>query len=81
MGQIHMITVSESLLKFSHNAKALFRARLKGRISVHRKNESKMNAEQITKNALTEIKPVLCEDTFFLLELFAGSRSIGKVAE
>ena len=40
-----------------------------------------MNEEQITKNALTEIKPVLCEDTFFLLELFAGSRSVGKVAE
>ncbi len=40
-----------------------------------------MSTEQNTKEALPETKPVLCEDNFFLLELFAGSRSIGKVAE
>lgn len=27
------------------------------------------------------VNTTLCEDTFFLLELFAGSRSVGKVAE
>ena len=58
--------LSMVLFKVTANAKALFRARLKGRISVNRKKERKMNTEQTTKKALTEINTVLANVFLFI---------------
>jgi len=56
------------------NAKALFRARLKGRIGVNRKNERKMNTDKTTKNALTETKPLLGTQSSLLNEEIVKSK-------